>query len=117
MDVLSVGCSTTFDSTAAAYSTCVSSCTFSFQGFENFSSLCFAVEDLIVKHTGLVVRIGDALGLLNDGVTIGIFRPLWFDLRWRLPVTEPCPTSLNRPQTFVLLRRFIFQAIFTSLPT
>ncbi len=66
MDVLS-GNSAASDSAAAAYSSCVSSCVFSFQGFETFPSLCHAVEDHIIKCTGLVIRIGDISGLLDDG--------------------------------------------------
>jgi hypothetical protein len=66
MDVLS-GYIAASDSAAAAYSSCVSSCIFSFQGFQTVLSLCHAVDNHIVKHTGLVVRIGDTFGLLDDG--------------------------------------------------
>ena len=65
MDVHS-GISTTSDSQNATFAACVDSCSFSFQGFEDFSKLCRATEDHIMKHTGLVVHIGDVVGLLPE---------------------------------------------------
>ena len=65
MDVHS-GSSTTSDSQNANFAACVHSCSFSIQGFEDFSKLCRAAEDHILKHTGLVVHIGDVVGLLSE---------------------------------------------------
>ena len=60
------GISTTSDSQSAIFAACVNSCSFSSQGFEDFSKLCRATEDHILKHTGLVVHIGDVVGLLSE---------------------------------------------------
>ena len=67
MDVHS-GISTTSDSQNANFAACANSCSFSFQGFEEFSKLCRATENNIMKHTGLVVHIGDVVGLLTEYV-------------------------------------------------
>jgi hypothetical protein len=67
MDVHS-GISTTSDSQNANFAACVNSCSFSFQGFEEFSKLGRATENHIMKHTGLVVHIGDVVGLLSEYV-------------------------------------------------
>ena len=59
MDVLS-GNSAASDSTAAAYSSCVSSCVFSFQGFETFPELWDESYDDIVnwkKRIDCVIQI------------------------------------------------------------
>ena len=67
MDVHS-GSSTASDSSVAIYASCVASRSSGFQSFEVLPKLRRAVEDHILIHTGLVVRIGDVVGFLSDFV-------------------------------------------------
>ena len=81
MDVLSGGSIASDGIYAAAHCDCLSACSHGFQGFETKDAMLRAVEDVLLKNAGLVVRLGAPFGLLAGVMLVFLSLASWWTHR------------------------------------